>query len=53
MRQKLFIVRKYIYANSASQAIKRDKETPVDDVWWDDEDKKMFNEQVNGIGYGS
>jgi hypothetical protein len=38
--KKLFIVRKYIMAKSATEAIKMDKLTPVDDVWVDDEWKK-------------
>lgn len=37
---KLFIVRKYIMAVSASDAIKKDRLTPPDDVWIDDEWKK-------------
>ena len=32
----MYIVRKYIMATSASQAIKKDKSTPVDDCWVDD-----------------
>lgn len=30
---KLFVVRKYIYADSAKQAMLKDKKHPVDDVW--------------------
>lgn len=37
---KLFVIRKYIKAVSASEAIKKDRSTPVDDVWVDDEWKK-------------
>lgn len=33
---KLYVVRKYILADSADQAIKKDKEAPVDDVWIDE-----------------
>lgn len=35
--QKLFVVRKYIMAKSAQEAIKKDKAHPVDDVWISDE----------------
>lgn len=32
---KRFIIRKFIMANSASDAIKRDKKSPVDEVYID------------------
>lgn len=35
-KPKMYIVRKYIRATSAIQAIKRDKLTPVHDVWIDE-----------------
>lgn len=38
--QKLYIIRKYIRASSAQEAIKLDKIKPVDDVWVDDDWKK-------------
>lgn len=34
---KMYIVRKYIMATSASQAIRKDKTTPVHDAWVDKE----------------
>lgn len=37
---KRFIVRKYIMATSAADAIKKDKLAPVFDVWVDDDYKK-------------
>ena len=37
---KRFIVRKYIMAQSAADAIKKDKIAPVFDVWVDDDFKK-------------
>lgn len=37
---KQFVIRKYIMANSAKDAIKKDKTSPVDDVWVDEEWKK-------------
>lgn len=39
-KEKMFIVRKYITASSAAQAIRRDKTHPVDDVWIDEEWRK-------------
>ena len=35
-KPKMFIVRKYIKAISAAQAIKKDRETPVHDCWIDE-----------------
>lgn len=49
--QKLFIVKKYIWAKSATQAIKKDKQTPVDDVWVDDDWKKQSNTPKDAIGF--
>lgn len=38
--QKLFLVRKFIMASSAKDAIRKDKDTPVDEVWVDEDWKK-------------
>lgn len=46
---KLFIVRKYILAKSALDAIKKDKFTPVDDVWVDD--YKKPSQGASAIGF--
>lgn len=40
-KPKMFVVRKYIKATSAAQAIRKDKTTPVHDVWVDDDWKKQ------------
>lgn len=46
---KLFVVRKYIKARSAAEAIRKEKGSAVDDVWIDDDWKK---EHLNGaIGF--
>ncbi len=34
--EKLFVVRKYIMAKSATEAIRKDKKHPVEDVWIDE-----------------
>jgi hypothetical protein len=39
-QEKLFVVRKYIKAASAADAIRKDRRHPVDEVWIDDEWKK-------------
>lgn len=36
MKKKQYIVRKYVMATSAKDAIERSKRAPVDDVWIDD-----------------
>ena len=51
-KEKLFIVRKYIMAKSCAEAIKKDKITPVDDCWIDDEWKKgSHSELASAIGF--
>lgn len=49
--QKLFIVRKYIMAETALQAIKKDKTEPVHDVWLDEEWRKDNIKQINIKGF--
>lgn len=39
--KRLFVVRKYIWASCAKEAIRKDRDTEVDDVWIDEEWKKM------------
>ncbi len=51
MIKKLYVVRKYIWAESADEAIKKDKRTPVDDVWVDDEWKKNSNQPKDAVGF--
>lgn len=49
---KLYVVRKYIRATSAAQAIRLDRERPVDDVWIDDEWKKSgSSELASAVGF--
>jgi len=38
--KKLFILRKFIKANSAEEAIKKDKVTKPDEIWVDEDWKK-------------
>lgn len=44
-----YILKKYVTASSALEAIKLDKKTPVQDVWVDEEDKK--EEKTSCIGF--
>ena len=47
-KKKLYIIRKYILARSAAEAIALDKKRPVDDCWLDEDFKKM---NTNKIGF--
>ncbi len=44
---KRFIIRKYVMATSAREALKKDKTAPVDDVWIDDK----WIEENKGMGF--
>ncbi len=49
---KLYVVRKYIYAPSAEAALKLEKKAPVDDVWVDDKWKELNTQKEDAtIGY--
>lgn len=49
--KKLYIVRKYIMANSVQDAIRKDKKEPVDDCWLDDDFKKQLASSVGFAHY--
>lgn len=51
MAKKLFIVRKYIWADNAAQAIKKDRTTKVEDVWVDDDWKRNSNIPKDAVGF--
>lgn len=44
-KENLYIVRKFVVANSAIDAIKKEKTTPVHDVWVEESHQKMFIER--------
>lgn len=48
---KMFILRKYVRAKSASDAIRKDKLTPVDDCWVDEDWKKQQTVLESAIGF--
>lgn len=51
-KQKMFVIRKYIMATSAKQAILKDRNSPVDDVWVDsDWQKKQTEILASAIGF--
>lgn len=49
--QKMFVIRKYVMADSAKSAIRKDKTTPVDDVWIDPDWQKVNLASAIGFGY--
>jgi hypothetical protein len=50
--EKLYVVRKYIMATSAKQAILKDKTAPVEDVWVDtDWQKRQTQILASAIGF--
>jgi hypothetical protein len=51
--QKLYIVKKYILAKSASDAIRKDKKTPVDDCWMDEDFKKQLSTAIGFAHYSN
>lgn len=38
--QKMFVIKKYVMAKDAMDAIRKEKKTPVSDIWIDDEWRK-------------
>ena len=50
--EKLYVVRKYIMATSAKQAILKDRTAPVEDVWVDtDWQKRQTEILTSAIGF--
>lgn len=53
--EKLFVIKKYVMAKSAHDAIKKDKKTQVDDVWvhedWHKMDVEKKFEKKDKIGF--
>lgn len=53
MKKKIYVVRKYIIASSAQEALKIEPKTPVDDCWAEDETHKDFlKKQLEEINIG-
>lgn len=52
INNKLFVVKTYVMATCASQAIKKSKKINPDDVWIDDDWKKgQANQLASAIGF--
>ena len=51
-KQKLFIVRKYVMADSCSQALRKERSQKPDDCWLDEDYKKKMSESLtSAIGF--
>jgi hypothetical protein len=48
---KLYVVRKYVYAKNAREAIRKERGQNVDDVWLDDDWRKMNTEMTQGKNF--
>lgn len=49
---KLYVVKKYVMATSAAQAMRLERKTPVDSVWIDEEwSKGNARELAAALGY--
>ena len=50
-QNKLYIVRKYIWAKNVKEAVAKDRKTEVQDCWVDDEWKKNSSNPKDAIGF--
>lgn len=49
---KLYVIKKYIKAESVAAAIRKDKQTPVHDCWIDDDWRKNNTDRLaDAIGF--
>jgi len=48
-KNKMFVVKKYIMASSAAEALRKDLKTPADDCWVDEEWKGKY--LADAIGF--
>jgi hypothetical protein len=52
MAQKLFVIKKYIYADSATEALQKEKHHLADDCWVDEDWKRNhLIERTPAIGF--
>jgi len=51
--KKIYVIKKYVIAESAEEAIKLSKNKPVDDCWVDDDSHKIQLQEIikNNIGF--
>lgn len=53
MEDKLYVVRSYIKAKTAKEAIKKSKAQEPDDVWIDEEWKKQNDNLSRAVGFNT
>lgn len=46
-----YVIRKYVMASSAQEAIRMDKRTPVDDCWVDEKWLDKFDSKLFDVGF--
>jgi len=52
MKDKLFVIKKYVKASCASEAIRKEKHIKVDDCWVDDDWRKNNKDNLaDAIGF--
>lgn len=50
--QKMFVIKKYIMASSAKDALRKERKAPADDCWIDEEWRKSEKDNLaNAIGF--
>lgn len=51
-KEKMFVVKKYIMAKSAQEALRKEKKIPADDCWVDEDWRKgQANQLASAIGF--
>jgi len=51
-KQKVFVVRKYVMASNAEEALRKEKQVKPDDCWLDDDYKKtMYQDLKPAMGF--
>ena len=46
--RKIYVVRKYVVASSVEEALQKEKKTPVDDCWLEEQTQKDWLEEKSG-----
>lgn len=52
MKEKMYVIKKYIMATSAREALRKEKITPADDCWIDEKWRESERDNLaNAIGF--
>lgn len=53
-KQKMFVIKKYIMASNAQEALKKERRQPADDCWVDEEWRKNNTDNLaSAIGFSA